>query len=163
MKSQQMRSNSQIESLQNDIKDFKLKLKQLKARCKAAKSKYVDQVEQLQGAIKRQDHEIKLLSGEEVDDNIVDDHDMKKSKLATDISTLRQSVVKLTCENAKLKEDCLLVRKDLQTAMLAKDESAADSERELKVFEDKITRMKAAIDRIKNEKSQVFSENNEKP
>ena len=44
LKSQQMRSNSQIESLQNDIKDFKLKLKQLKARCKAAKSKYVDQV-----------------------------------------------------------------------------------------------------------------------
>ena len=44
MKSQQMRSNSQIESLQNDIKDFKLKLKQLKTRCKAAKSKYVEQV-----------------------------------------------------------------------------------------------------------------------
>jgi len=162
MKSQQMRSNSQIESLQNDIKDFKLKLKQLKTRCKAAKSKYVEQVQQLQGAIKRQDHEIKLLSGEEVDDNLVDENDMKKSKLATDISTLRQSVVKLTCENTKLKEDCLLVRKDLQTAMLKNDESAADSERELKVCEDKITRLKAAIDRIKKEKSQVFSENNEK-
>ena len=68
------------------------------------------------------------LSGEDVDDNLVDENDMKKSKLATDISTLRQSVVKLTCENTKLKEDCLLVRKDLQTAMLKNDESAVDSE-----------------------------------
>jgi len=162
MKSQQMRSNSQIESLQTDIKDFKIKLKQLKTRCKAAKSKYVEQVQQLQAAIKRQDHEIKLLSGDEVDENLVDDADMKKSKLATDISTLRQSVVKLTCENTKLKEDCLLVRRDLQTAMLNKDENTADNERELKIREDKITRLKTAIDRIKKEKSQVFTENNEK-
>ena len=68
------------------------------------------------------------LSGDEVDENLVDDADMKKSKLATDISTLRQSVVKLTCENTKLKEDCLLVRRDLQTAMLNKDENTADNE-----------------------------------
>ncbi len=61
------------------------------------------------------------------DDDEADMKDLKRSRFATDIKTLRASIVKTTQANCALKEDNQLLRKDLERALSSQDEANGEA------------------------------------
>jgi len=160
LKNQRIKSSRKIESLEIELKDAKSRHKKLKTRVKDTKLSYTSEVKNLQEAIMKQNQEIKLLSGDVESEE--DDEQLQKSRFATNIKNLRSSVVKLTAENCQLKEDNRCLRKDLQQAMLDKDENKDSTDKQVLTYSEKIERMKSTINRLRDERSNIHNENNKK-
>nr|CAB3256670.1 IQ domain-containing protein E-like [Phallusia mammillata] len=154
LRQQKIKLEHTVQEKDTELQASKERIKNLRNRARQAKASYVQEVMQLQDALKQygDDTSFNSLEAEEIPDS------------ARKVKTLRQSVVKLTGENNRLQDENRSLKKDLDRALDGSEHSGDDDdEKDEKIKYSALSRSElvAIIKKSKKKEASKVQENRE--